>query len=218
VPWSERPARPARCRGIGRTTSSRLVPWRRRALAQEPELRQHAPSPRMIVRPAGRTRTAKECPASSPTCLSGLIRSGSRGRQRARAKHAPLGSCQASLTIAGASWGVYGSGLVRRGAPCVDQLGGGDLQVAPWHGPVQRRAKDVANLVCREKLSGGSRVLCVVAADLPALLQSGNSNTPTTRGPVCPQGGGPIPASESGHGKSPTTSTAVGIARSPVTG
>jgi hypothetical protein len=148
-PWSERPARPARCRGIGRTTSSRLVPWRRRALAQEPELRQHAPSPRMIVRPAGRTRTAKECPASSPTCLSGLIRSGSRGRQRARAKHAPLGSCQASLTIAGASWGVYGSGLVRRGAPCVDQLGGGDLQVAPWHGPVQRRAKDVANLVCR---------------------------------------------------------------------
>ena len=46
--------------GVGRTTSSRLVPWRRRALAQEPELRQHAPSPRMIVRPAGRTRTAKE--------------------------------------------------------------------------------------------------------------------------------------------------------------
>ena len=49
--------------------------------------------------------------------------------------------------------------MVRRGAPCVDQLGGGDLQVAPWHGPVHRRAKDVANLVCREKLSGGSHVL-----------------------------------------------------------
>ena len=54
---------------------------------------------------------------------------------------------------------VRGPGLVRRGAPCVDQLGGGDLQVAPWHGPVHRRAKDVANLVCREKLSGGSHVL-----------------------------------------------------------